>query len=287
MTNAKILITVDTEVGEGAKFIKDGFEKFILGEVGEEYFGVPKIVETLDEFEIKAEFFTDVYEYKFFGESKYNKLCNYLNERGHGVQLHTHPSYAYDLNRVNMYEYSLEEQITIIKEGKELIKKWIGEYPIAHRAGNYGADNNTLIALKYNGIQCDSSYFYSHRNCNMKLPVINDPINYEGILEIPVTVIEKRLEIFGFKLPCKKRWIKLDIDLMTLEELINGITNLLNKYKYTVLFLHSFSFIETNMPKYDHCVQNIKSINKFRDLLVFLKKNEIECIRFEDVLNQL
>lgn len=71
MTDTKLIITIDTEVGEGAKHVKDGFEKFVMGKIGNEYYGIPKIVEILDQFDFKAEFFVDVYEYKFFGEGKY------------------------------------------------------------------------------------------------------------------------------------------------------------------------------------------------------------------------
>ena len=71
MNDTKIIITIDTEVGEKAKHVKEGFEKFVMGKIGNEYYGIPKIVEILDEFNFKAEFFVDVNKYKVFGEEKY------------------------------------------------------------------------------------------------------------------------------------------------------------------------------------------------------------------------
>lgn len=47
-----------------------------------------------------------------------------------------------------MYLYSLNKQTEIIKDGKELVKEWTGEYPIAHRAGAYGINENTFMALR-------------------------------------------------------------------------------------------------------------------------------------------
>jgi len=65
-----------------------------------------------------------------------------------------------------MYLYSLDEQIEIIKDGKELVKEWVSEYPVAHRAGGaYGINKDTFTALKENGIPIDSSSFYGHPNC--------------------------------------------------------------------------------------------------------------------------
>ena len=90
MTKPKIIITIDTEVGEKAKFVKEGFEKFVMGKIGDENYGVPKIVDILNEHNIKGEFFVDVYEDTFFGKEKYASLCKYLDESGHGVHsIHT------------------------------------------------------------------------------------------------------------------------------------------------------------------------------------------------------
>jgi len=234
MSKPKIIITIDTEVGEKAKFVKDGFEKFILGKIGEEYWGIPKIVEILNTYGIKGEFFVDVYEDAFFGEENYAKLCQYLNENGHGVQLHTHPSYAYDINRINMHEYSLDEQIRIIGEGKERIIKWIGKAPIAHRAGNYGANNDTLLALKANKIPIDSSFYFGHPNCKMRLATVNDPIYFEQILEIPVSVDVQFKNLFYFFQIFQKYPRKFDINIMDEQNFEDSIKKF--KSLYFIIF---------------------------------------------------
>ena len=241
MTNAKLIITIDTEVGEKAKSVKDGFDKFVMGKIGNEYYGIPKIVDIFDQFGFKAEFFVDVYEYKYFGEEKYKNLCTFLHEKGHGVQLHTHPGYAYDTNRINMHEYSLEEQIKIIAEGKELITKWIGKSPIAHRAGNYGADNNTLTALEANSIKIDSAFFYGQDNCKIQLSTINDPVFYNDVLEVPITVIKRHPRRLGIPVLLKGNWTKLDINWLSYRELKKGLHKV--KFEYNMIFLHSSSGI--------------------------------------------
>jgi len=279
MSNSKIIITIDTEVGEKAKHVKDGFEKFILGKIGSYYYGVPKIVEILDRFGFKAEFFVDVYEYKFFGEEKYKNLCSFLHEKGHGVQLHTHPSYAYDPNRINMYEYSLEEQSKIISKGKKLIEKWIGKSPIAHRAGNYGADNNTLIALKENDIKIDSSFFYKHKNCKIQLSTINDSVFYNGILEVPVTVIKKYPKVLGIPISLMANWVKLDINWLSYQELKEGLQKI--KSECIVFFLHSSSFILRDEFLTGVKDSNNRDLQKFIRLMAFIQDNSCDVIGFD------
>ena len=279
MSNSKIIITIDTEVGEKAKHVKDGFEKFVLGKIGGHYYGVPKIVEILDRFGFKAEFFVDVYEYKFFGEEKYKNLCKFLHKKGHGVQLHTHPSYAYDPNRINMYEYSLEEQIKIMAEGKELIEKWIGKSPIAHRAGNYGADNNTLIALKETDIKIDSSFFYKNENCKIQLPTINEPIFYKNVLEVPVTVIKKYPKVLGIPIPLRANWVKLDINWLSYQELKEGLQKI--KSECIIFFLHSSSFILRDEFLTGVKDSNNRDLQKFIRLMAFIQDNSCDVIGFD------
>jgi len=285
MSKPKIIITIDTEVGEKAKFVKDGFEKFILGKIGEEYWGIPKIVEILNTYGIKGEFFVDVYEDAFFGEENYAKLCQYLNENGHGVQLHTHPSYAYDINRINMHEYSLDEQIRIIGEGKERIIKWIGKAPIAHRAGNYGANNDTLLALKANKIPIDSSFYFGHPNCKMRLATVNDPIYFEQILEIPVSVDVQFKNLFYFFQIFQKYPRKFDINIMDEQNFEDSIKKF--KSLYFIIFLHSSSFLKRNNELNSISDINYDSFEIFSNILKQFIKNKYSTIKFSHIMNYL
>jgi len=281
---SKIIITIDTEVGEKAKNFDGGFEKLVMGEIDGKFYGVPKIMEISEKYGFKCVFFVDVYEYKKFAEENFKTLCQMIDKRGHEVALHTHPSYAYDKNRINMYEYSLEEQIKIIKDGKKLIKKWIGKYPIAHRAGNYGANDDTLIALKENGIFIDSSFFYKHTNSKVKAPTINTPVLYKDVLQFPITVVKKFPTRKGIPIPIKYNYLKLDVNGMNKDKMIKAIENLNGKVEYIILFLHSCSFIKTDHNKLDTFETNHKAIESFNGALEFCKKEKINSILFKDII---
>src|SRR5262249_53271335 len=112
-----------------------------------------------------------------------------LQRLGHDVELHTHPDAAYDPKRHEMYEYSLDEQTTIVRDGVRLLESWTGQPVVAHRAGAYSADENTLIALERNGVTVDSSLFWEYPKSKLNaLPLPrNSPGVYRTVLELPVT----------------------------------------------------------------------------------------------------
>ena len=74
-----------------------------------------------------------------------------------------------------MWQYSVDEQTEIVNFGKQKIKEWIGIDALAHRAGGYGADDNTMQALKFNDIFIDSSFFYKNENCKINYDYISHP----------------------------------------------------------------------------------------------------------------
>ncbi|EPS52535.1 hypothetical protein CFSAN002368_07690 [Clostridium botulinum A1 str. CFSAN002368] len=111
----------------------------------------------------------NVYESKKWEKEGFGRICDNICKRGFDVQLHTHPYWMYDVNREHMHEYSLEEQKTIIKDGIQLLSYYTNEKPVAHRAGAYGANKDTIEALRQNGVKYDFSMFYGHPNCKINL----------------------------------------------------------------------------------------------------------------------
>ena len=64
-----------------------------------------------------------------------------------------------------MWCYSFNEQVEILEHGIDCLKRWGAGKPIAHRAGAYGINIDTIKALKKVGIYIDSSMFFGHENC--------------------------------------------------------------------------------------------------------------------------
>ena len=258
-----ILITIDTELSNH----KDDFG--ILGRFNEKTFGLPKFLEVLSSRKMKATFFVDVYS----GRKKYlpllKSLCEDLKREGHDLELHTHPDGIIDQKRGQMRHYSLEEQIRIVHKGKELFHEWFGEAPIAHRAGDWGANSDTLEALMRNGILCDSSMFYRWRNCDLnQAPLTRNRIaSFRNLIEIPATCYQT--QGLGIFYPYRL----LSTDGNSLAETIDLIEKIhISQAGFINLVYHSFSFLKWNKRRTAYSV-DYHRIKKFERLLDFLKQN--------------
>ena len=274
------LITIDTEIGELGKYRPDAFETFIEGKVDGEEVGCKFIMDILDKYNAKGEFFVDIYPYKQIGKEKFANLCKNIVKKGHNVQLHTHPSMAFDRERIYMHQYSLKEQIEILELGKEKIKEWIGKYPTAHRAGGYGINEDTLKALSQVGILHDSSYFFGNGNCKFHCNAKNKPFRVAEIVEIPITVF-KRIVNYKF-LNCnilhREHFQKLDIRYGATVDEIKRVVEGSDENDIIILFLHSFNFV--NLPynfrrrEYGTISINEGMIKGFEDLLKWISQQK-------------
>ena len=156
--------------------------------------GLMEIARMLQQRQIAGTFFLNVYEYRKLGEPAMRSIVDKLQGAGQDVALHTHPHWAYDPDRNGMHQYSLEEQTSIVRDGIRLLSAWSGRPVVAHRAGDYAADERTLRALEANGVRVDSSLFWGHPSSlltELGLPR-NLPSSWGKLLEIPVTVYERR-----------------------------------------------------------------------------------------------
>ena len=275
---AQILITIDNEIGERGKYHPDAFETFIEGKVDGKEVGYKFIMDILDKYNAKGEFFVDVYPYKQIGEEKFANLCKNIVKRGYRVQLHTHPSMAFDRERIHMHQYSLKEQIEILELGKEKIKEWTGNYPIAHRAGGYGINEDTFEALSQVGILHDSSYFYGHKNCKFPCDVKNKPFRVGEVTEIPITVFKRVVnrKFLNRNILHREHFQKLDLRYGATVREIKKVVNDSDENAIIILFLHSFNFL--NLPynfrrkEYGTISVNDGMIKDFEELLKWISQ---------------
>lgn len=210
--------------------------------------GIKALIDICDRNGVKPTFFFSPYDYRKVGEEKVKFVAKYIADRGCDIHLHTHPHHLYDPNRNNMYQYSLGEQIEIIRHGKEKIYEWTGCRPIAHRAGGYSANLDTLRALAINQIYFDSSSFYKEPRSKISFEGL--PMNVMSrigqIVEIPVSVFELQefTSLFYINLPYLRRIRKVDIDWADYAQIKHAMVTLKNKKVLTItLFLHFHSLL--------------------------------------------
>lgn len=262
-----IIFTIDTETD-----ILNGriipISKMVYGEVDGEYYGITRLMDFCEKYNCKATFFVSTYESHILGEVEMKKVCNEIFTRGHDVQLHTHPKWI--TQERFMWNHPLEKQEALLTDGKEAIKRWTGEYPIAHRAGGFGADHNTLQALSSVSIPVDSSNIGSPF-CKLDTGYFKQntiQMSAEGVIELPITHFAQ-FKIGQFQ-PIKP----FDINANTLSELKFVISAAkANNINPLTLLMHSFSFLHRNKDR-TNFTPNKCDLKKFERLLQFIAKDK-------------
>src|SRR4029077_2703297 len=194
-------------------------------------------------------FFLNVYEQRSWGEAQMRQIVERLQAAGQDVGLHTHTRWAYDPTRSGMHQYSLEEQTAIVRDGARLLALWSGQPVVAHRAGDYAADERTLKALEANGLRVDSSLFWGQPQSHLTglgLPR-NLPSSWGKLLEIPVTVYERqeRPRLFSGIAPALSSVRKIDVNWFVDEEEAKAAIDAVVEadMPFLVVFLHSFTIL--------------------------------------------
>lgn len=240
-------------------------ERDILGAVPgwHEKFGVERMMDLLENEQVHATFFLNAYEVAKHGDDAIAAVAKLVHSRGHGLELHTHPRPMYPYYGISRAPF--EEQIAILEKGISLIETWTGRRPVAHRAGAFLANLDTLRALGTLGIQADSSLA---PGSHAVLPLVHElgasnlPQCVGRVWEVPVTYFDQLR--FG-------SWHSrrtLDIEGCSLAE-IKSVTRwaIRNGYPTVCLLMHSFSFTRHRKP-------NWRVIHRFEALLAWLSSQD-------------
>jgi peptidoglycan/xylan/chitin deacetylase (PgdA/CDA1 family) len=211
--------------------------------------GLMEIARLQKERGLSGTFFLNVYEHRAWGEAKMREIVRKLQAAGQDLGLHTHPQWAYDPKRNGMHQYNLEEQTSIIQDGVRLLSDWSGHPVVAHRAGDYAANELTLKALEASGLRVDSSLFWGHPHSQLTqlgLPR-NLPSSWGKMLEIPVTVYERRERprLLSGIAPPLSSIRKIDVNWFTDEKEAKAAIDAIVEADppFLVVFLHSFTLL--------------------------------------------
>ncbi|MBU6395478.1 MAG: polysaccharide deacetylase family protein [Sphingomonadales bacterium] len=200
----QLYITIDTEYAAGFPWRDDRRENFarsIAGQVADGEAGIFYQMDVMDRHGIKAVFFVDPLPALVWGVEAIADIVGPIVARGHDVQLHAHTEWLAiagsqnPLGRstgVHMREFTFEQQCLILEYARDVLIAAGAPQPVAFRAGNYGADDNTLRALAALGIAYDSSHTpgIAASDCRISLgPEDRTPVAIHGVTEVPVSCI--------------------------------------------------------------------------------------------------
>lgn len=237
-------------------------------------------------------FFLNVYEYRRWGEPTMRDIVMKLQATGQDVALHTHPQWIYNPSQWAMFQYNLDEQTTIVRDGVRLLEAWTGRPVVAHRAGAYTADQNTLKALKSSGIRIDSSMFWGHPWSHLNGLGIprNLPSSTDHVAQIPVTVYQRedRPRLIGGFLSPVTSIRKIDPDwFLNKEEALSAIDAVVKAdLPFLVVFLHSFSFIKNQGDK-SVLTADRTSLDIFHAMLDHIAERHLPVVTMRDLAESL
>lgn len=200
-----VLITTDTELsfmlhGRGLSPLEN-LRIAVMGEVSDGAWGIGYQMQRLTAHGLKGVFFVEALSSQLFGIDVLKRVVGVILEAGHEVQLHLHTEWLKwiekDLvgNRRGqcLADFTYDDQHRLLGLGVEALMEAGAPKPIAFRAGNYGANNDTLKALAALGLLYDSSYNrrYLGESCHIAAgEVLSRPTHLEGLTEVPVTFFE-------------------------------------------------------------------------------------------------
>ncbi len=294
----KVFITIDVE-HSGMQYFRIG-EKSTIPTIsmdcpveGKSY-GLSYILKILEKNDLASTFFVEPFCSYYFGPESLESTIHKIQSFKQDIQLHMHPAWLSfrDGRRWSdqMFNYTLEKQVELIRLGCDLLAKNGAEVK-AFRAGNFGANNETYLALQKLNIPLASNYnsSYSPNDCRVLLPrEQNDIFLQHGIVEIPLTNFQIR-DLRSFLAYQNKPFQAACTRFEYAEKILNSAYN--SGLSTVNILLHNFEFINRDerfwMDK--PLKPMLKTMEHFEHLCAYLHKHNdrFECVSFGKVAQNL
>jgi peptidoglycan/xylan/chitin deacetylase (PgdA/CDA1 family) len=197
---SRVLFTVDTELTSGHFGRGLGWEEALARSYDPAGVGIPYQLRVLADHGLKACFFVDPMPALLYGLDPVRRMVQPILAAGQEVQLHLHSFWLSVSQGAKPANYELTgfdpgQQLDLIRTARDLLVEAGAPEPIAFRSGSYAADAATLAALRSLGIRYDSSHNGAHHPWPSALPLdpwLIAPVEIDGVVEIPVTLLEDR-----------------------------------------------------------------------------------------------
>lgn len=201
----RVYITIDTEYSAGLVRVGDARERAenfarsiaCVGKGGEA--GVGHALQVLAETGQSAVFFVDPMPALVWGVAAIEDVVGPIVAAGQDVQLHLHTEWlawagaAHPLasrrTGQNLFDFPFDEQARLIDYARTQLVAAGAPAPVAFRAGNYGANDDTLRALAELGIAYDTSHCPALIGAASRISLGADarvPVRHQGVIEVPV-----------------------------------------------------------------------------------------------------
>ena len=256
-------ITIDTEysagfcTGRSSADRAENYARCIACITPEGPAGIGHQLQLLEQHGQKAVFFVDPMPALVWGIAAIEDVVGPIIEAGQDVELHCHTEWlalagsdnplASGRTGQNIADFPIDEQFELLHFARDALVAAGAPPPVAFRAGNYGANDDTLKVLADLGLAYDSSHTPALPGaCRVSLgPKDRDPLIHHGIIEVPVGTIGT--------LNGGQRHAQ--ITALTLAEMLAGVRHARDcGHGNFVLVSHSFELINRRRQAINHVV---------------------------------
>ena len=283
----KVFLTIDTEVWEFYQDIHKNISSGLWGITEQGEYGLNFQLDIFKKYNLKASFFVEPLFSYHGGSQALEQAVKNISIANQEVGLHIHTEWLKGVNNLpfdieslhrNIGDFALPEQVKLISHAKDMITKHSSSDICCFRAGNYGADNNTLKALHELNISFDTSYNkpYLNNPCNIR---VNETLTYpklvDNTVEVPVTHFRDY----------PKHDRHLQLTACSFSEIKDTLISSWKANSFScVIVLHSFEWIKRNKKTGIHSLDKI-CLKRFLKLCEYLSNNtdKFETLHFKDI----
>ena len=269
----RLIISVDVEA-QPPRAEKDHVDRLIWGRFPEATAGIGTMMDIAERHGVALTMFLDLCELELYGE-RITEVGREIVDRGHDLQLHTHPDMLQSQLCPQGIPNPPENLIRVSAVQADCLADFLvdsyfdiaGVQPIGFRGGGYRYNRLLLDALAKRGVVFDSSYNVGRPTNQPGLLGIRRQFTWEnGILEIPISCVDNfqgtgKLVEFNFNtsyLP----------NITDLFEFLDGFYGQQGEDALAILVMHSWSllFLDSTTGHFNRPVlANIDRLKGFLD----------------------
>lgn len=254
MGKPKCMLTVDVEAVQ-TRAPDRYVDTLIYGRLNGEEWGIGRMMDIADRYNVKMTFFLDFSEVELYGDTII-EVGKYIISRGHDLQIHCHYDFLVekilerfpqaDRHYASWHSCENEEMSAFIVDYCwEQYRKCSKKRTVVFRGGGYRIGRAMLKRLKEKGISADASYNFlrpKQRPANSQFAFEN------GLLELPLGIVPEeagmRERMLNFNEPrlypeCKDDWRHI---LEDYEKLFSDYYWYYGNDAVASLIMHSWSF---------------------------------------------
>lgn len=198
-----VYITIDTEYAAALadRGRAENFARSVAGETLAGSAGIFHTMQVMARYGLKGVFFVDPMPALLWGREAIVDIVHPIVEAGHDVQLHCHTEWLELAGSANPFggrtgrniaDFAFDDQCAILEWARDMLVAAGAPPPVAFRAGNYGANDDTLRALAAIGLAYDTSHTpgIAGGECRISLTRRHRrPIRHCGVIEVPTGCI--------------------------------------------------------------------------------------------------